>query len=64
VRLRPSSISETRRCRASSPGTRCAHLVQEVVVDLVDDFQMARQQRSNRRTGQVSSASGISVWLV
>ena len=35
------------------------HLLQKAVIDLVDDFQMARQQRSNTLTGHFSSASGI-----
>jgi hypothetical protein len=53
-----------RAASASSPGKRARTVLQMALVDLEDDLQVARQQRSNSRTGQVSSASGISVWLV
>ena len=44
-----SSISDSRCRSASSPGKRCAHLVEEPAVDLVDDLEMARQQRAEQR---------------
>ena len=37
---------------------------QETAVDVEDDLQVARQHAPIMPTGQVSSASGISVWLV
>ena len=40
----PSSIRLIRSMRPSSPGKRCAHVVEEAAVDLVDDLQVARQQ--------------------
>ena len=39
----PSSMSDSRRTRAASPGNRGAHLVEEAAVDLVDDLEVARQ---------------------
>jgi hypothetical protein len=47
-----------------SPGQRVRDLGQEAGVDLVDDLQHPRQQLLEQRTGQRSSASGSSVWLV
>ena len=40
----PSSMSDMRASRASSPGKLRAHLVEEAAVDLVDDLQVARQE--------------------
>ena len=45
-------------------GKAWRHVLQEAVVDLVDDLQVARQHRSNSVDRPRSSASGSSVWLV
>ncbi len=59
-----SSISEI--CRISwSVKPRCLRGVeQDLGVDRVDELHVARQQAFEQRTGQLSSASGSSVWLV
>jgi len=61
TRLSPSSpISDIRATRASSPeNARVPY--RETPVDLVYNFQMARQQRAEHWQWQVSSASGNSV---
>ena len=38
-----------RATRASSPGKRSPHLVQEAAIDLVDDLELARQQLAEQR---------------
>ena len=60
----PSSMIDMRARRLRVRGPARLHPAQEAVVDLVDDLQVARQQRSNSGTGHFSSASGSSVWLV
>ena len=45
-------------------GERLLHLVEEAPVDLVDDLQVSRQHPAEQSTGQLSSASGSTVWFV
>ena len=60
-----SSMSDRRAMRCSSPEERDAHFVEEARVDLVDDLQDAAAAAcANMASGQRSSASGSSVWLV
>ena len=61
----PSSMSDSRATRASSPGKRVRTSSRKRAVDLVDDLQVARQHLLEEAPpASVSSASGSSVWQV
>jgi hypothetical protein len=59
-----SSISDSRRRKPSSSGRSRAAWARKSCVDAEDDVHVARQHVLHQASGQVSSASGISVWLV
>ena len=60
-----SSMIEMRRTRSTSPGQRSSTSAEQARVDLLDDLEMARHDAfAAAQLGQLSSASGISVWLV
>ena len=60
-----SSTIDIRRMPVEVARIGVTHLLEEPVVDLVDDLKVTRQEAlEESRRAHVSSASGISVWLV